>query len=338
MRSPMAYRVVALAVLIVGSAAPALAGSYVYATITHPGETGSQTITVNNRGVAVGLFSVAGSTTTQYFAWSNGASSALPGDITFTRSLNDHNVIAGYIGTTNSVTVLLHVFSKKRSTIPMKAGYYSFPTGIDDASTVIGLASTPDQSVQVGFASQGKTTTYLQPPGGENNSIATLISPSGTVYGTYIDKAANIFFYSFANGIYSNFTVPGTLEAVSNEGYLAGRYPKTVNGDTIFYGYVQRNGHIQSYLYPGTTYSDIFGFAPKGALIGTYEDASNAIGFFVTVGGAYYKLTYPGATLTWVNGVSSTTGALAGFYLDSANVEHAFVATCPVAERPCTHL
>jgi hypothetical protein len=315
---------------------PAFAGSYIFSTITHPGETDSSARSVNDWGAVVGSFSTS-TGPAKNFAWYEGKSTLLPQSITLSTSLNNRNVIAGTIGSsTDTATVLLHVFTGKFTEIPMISGYKSFPVAINDLSTVVGLASTANLSIQTGFVSNGGTTSYLTPPGDVNDSAANRISDTGVVYGTYFDKSSNVHEYYFVNGAYTDFFPPGPVEAVDSAGAIAGNYPKLVSGQLVFYGYKEQQGKTTSYLYPGSNYTDIIAFVAKGALIGRYEDGNGPYGFFITYKGAYYPLTFPGAASTYISGVSPSHGNLAGSYIDQAGVRHAFVAICPTAETPCT--
>jgi len=336
-RSKTERTLIAVLSLAAISSRPALAGSYVFSTITHPGETSSAARSVNDWGAVVGSFSTSGGGSAENFAWYEGKSTLLPQSITLTTSLNNRNVIGGTIGSsTDTASVLLHVFTGDYTQIPMMSGYKSYPTAINDLSTVIGGASTSNLSIQTGFVSNGGSTSYLTPPGDVNDSAANLISDTGVVYGTYFDKSSNIHEYYVANGTYTDFTPPGPVEAVDSAGAIAGNYPTSVSGKLVFYGYKQQNGKTTSYLYPGSNYTDIIAFVAKGALIGRYEDGNGPYGFFVTYKGAYYPLTFPGAASTYISGVSPSHGNLAGYYIDTAGLRHAFVAVCPPAETPCT--
>jgi hypothetical protein len=315
---------------------PAIAGNYIFSTITHPGETDSAARSVNDWGAVVGSFSTS-TGPAKNFAWHDGKSTLLPQSITLTTSLNNRNVIAGTIGSsTDTASVLLHVFTGKFARIPMKSGYKSFPVAINDLSTVVGLASTANLSIQTGFASNGGTTSYLTPPGDVDDSSALLMSDTGVVYGTYFDSSSNIHEYYYANGVYTDFSPPGPVKAVDSAGAFAGNYRKAVSGQLVFYGYKQQQGKTTSYLYPESNYTDIIAFVAKGALIGMYEDGNGPYEFFITYKGAYYPLAFPGAASTYISGVSPSHGNLAGSYIDQAGVRHAFVAICPTADTPCT--
>jgi hypothetical protein len=337
-RSKTEFCLIAILSLAGISIRPAFAGSYIFSTITHSGETDSYASSVNDWGAVVGSFYTADAKSPKNFAWFEGKSTLLPQSVTLSTSLNNRNLIGGTIGSsTDTATVLLNAFTGKIVRIPMKSGYKSFPVAINDASNVVGIASTSNLSVQTGFASNGKTTSYLTPPGDVDDSAALLISDSGVVYGTYFDKSANIHEYYFANGVYTDFFPPGPVKAVDSAGAFAGTSPKAESGQLVYYGYRQQNGKTESYLYPGSDYTDIIGFAAKGALVGMYEDGNGPYKFFVTFKGVYYPLSFPGAASTWITGVSGIRGNLAGYYYDTAGLRHAFVAICPSSESPCTH-
>lgn len=324
---------IAVLSLAVTGIRPAFAGNYIFSTITHPGETDSYASSVNDRGAVVGSYYIADSRPAKEFAWFEGKSTPLPQSITLMTSLNNRNEIAGTIGSsTETTTVLLNAFTGHVERIPMMPGYNSFPLAINDLSTVVGIASTSNLSISTGFASNGRTTSYLTPPGDFNDSSAFLISDTGAIYGFYADKSGNGYEYYFSNGIYTDFTPPGSILAVDSAGAIVGRYPKS----GIFYGYREQQGKTASYLYPGSNYTEIIGFAANGALIGTYEDGNAPYGFFVTYKRVYYPLSFPGAAFTWITGVSNSHGNLAGYYIDQAGLRHAFVAICPAAASPCT--
>jgi hypothetical protein len=332
-RSKTERTLIAVLSLAAISSRPALAGSYVFSTITHPGETSSAATSVNDWGAVVGSYYTADARPAKKFAWFEGKSTPLPQSITLWTSLNNRNEIAGTNGSsTDTSTVLLNVFTGHVKRIPMMTGYNSFPLAINDLSNVVGIASTSNLSISTGFVSNGRTTSYLMPPGDVNDSGADFISDTGVIYGGYADKSGNAHQYYFANGIYTDFYPPGSILAVDSAGAIVGRYPKS----GILYGYKEQQGKTTPYLYPGSNYTEIIGFAAKGALIGTYEDGNNPYGFFVAYKGVYYPLSFPGAAYTWIFGVSNSHGNLAGYYVDQAGLYHAFVAICPNAENPCT--
>jgi hypothetical protein len=322
------------------SISPAFAGSYIFSTITHPDETYSYASSVNDWGTVVGSYNTSASRVRRNFAWFEGKSTPLPKTITPVTSINNQNVIAGTIGSSpDTTTVLLHAFTGKFARIPIESGYHSYPTAIDDSSNVVGFASNPPVSVgfvSMGFVSNGVATSYLTPPGDYKDSTASFISDSGVVYGAYAGKLRNTHEFYFQNGTYTDFFPPGDITAVVSAGAFAGSYAKSVSGKPVLFGYTRQQGKTKSYLYPGSSYTQIIGFAPRGALIGKYEDGNGAYGFFVTFKGVYYPLSFPGAASTWITGVSTTRGNLAGYYTDNAGAFHAFVATCPVAASPCT--
>jgi len=214
---------------------PAFAGSYVFSTITHPGETSSSARSVNDWGAVVGSYSTSVAGPAKNFAWFEGKSKLLPPSITLSTSLNNQGVIAGTIGTfPDTASVLLHAFTGKFVQIPITSGYRSTPVAINDASTVVGITSNSDLSVSIGFASNGASTSYLTPPGGVDNSSALNISDSGVVYGTYFDSSSNIHEYYFANGVYTDFSPLGNVEVVNSAGAYAGAYHKLVSGQMFF--------------------------------------------------------------------------------------------------------
>jgi len=332
-RSKQQLTLIAMLSLAGISSRPAFAGSYVFTTITHPGETSSTATTVNDWGAVVGSYYTADARPAKQFAWYEGKSTPLPQSITLWTSLNNRNEIAGTTGSsTDTSTVLLNAFTGHVERIPMMTGYHSIPLGINDLSNVVGFASTSDLSISTAFVSNGRTTSYLTPPGDFNDSVASFISDTGVIYGSYADKSGNDHPYYFANGIYTDYYPPGSILAVDSAGALVGRYPNS----GILYGYKEQQGKTTAYLYPGSNYTEIIGFVAKGALIGTYEDGNAPYGFFVAYKNVYYPLSFPGAAFTWIFGVSNSHGNLAGYYIDQAGLSHAFVAICPVAATPCT--
>jgi hypothetical protein len=134
---------------------------------------------------------------------------------------------------------------------------------------------------------KGVFSATFDPPGAVS-SVATIIIPSGAVFGIY-DKV-----------------VEGTCFNQCQ-------------------GYMLFHGTYATINYPGSSYTEIGGANAAGSAVGLYIDTSG-VGHGLLFNGVYRSFDYPGAIFTEATGINPG-GVIVGAYLDSANATHGFIRT-----------
>ena len=335
---PLRRSAAAMATLSFLAASPAMAGSYLFQTVTVPGVTGLDITGVNDKGEVVGTANMGQETVG--FTWYNGTGVVAPGGISGFAAVNNRGTAAGFVigtlrksGEADPATIATYNGRTGRSaTIKLRSGLPSaYAAGINDRGAVIGNACNIKLENCTGVLVQGFTLTYLDVP--NSTSVhALFINKAGSVIGNYDTEAESLLTFIYSNGQYSQVQTPGSVEAFSDNGSVAGRY---IDTNTVFHGYVFSNGMTKTYDYPGAVYTEIQHFGPHSSLFGLYEDNTSHYESFMYRAGEYRTFQAPGAAATFIQAVSSS-GNVAGFFENSDGTAGSFLATCPADQRPCT--
>jgi probable HAF family extracellular repeat protein len=188
----------------------ALAGSYAYTRLKVPGQQTSTALGINDGNQVVGMFYdtvKAG----HGFVWQNGSYTQVDGagggqDTGLTRINALGIAIGSYLSGSGSVSFTYAVATAQQLILPKNHGYTLSASAIDDAGEIVGSASGPKGSAQMGFMSNvaGKQVTFLTVPG----SYATLpagINDSGVIAGTYLEPAPASHGFVYRGGSYTSF-------------------------------------------------------------------------------------------------------------------------------------
>jgi hypothetical protein len=172
-----------------------------------------------------------------------------------------------------------------------------------------------------------------------------IINPQGAITGWATDSAlVSHGFLRDRNGAFTTFDVPGAGTgagqgtfpfAISNDGDITGFY---VDATGANHGFLRdKKGVITTYDVPGAgtgpgqgTFGG--GITPSGTIMGNYFDADNlSHGFVLDKKGVFTTFDAPHAGNvpgsfqgTYPFGLN-TNGAITGWYVDEANVNHGFV-------------
>jgi hypothetical protein len=196
-------------------------------------------------------------------------------------------------------------------------------------------------------SNQGVITVFDAPGAGTGPGQGTfcvsplIINPNGAIAGYYVDSSGvSHGFLRDKNGVITTFDVPGADEgtfsyAISQTGAITGYY---FDGADVSHGFLRdSNGVITTYDVPGSgtapfqgTYGG--GFTPRGTIMGNYFDADNlSHGFLMDTTGAFTTFDAPDAGHvpglddgTYPFGIN-VNGAITGWYVDDADVNHGFV-------------
>ena len=133
------------------------------------------------------------------------------------------------------------------------------------------------------------------------------------------------------NGSYANYTletidVPGVdflaLTASSDFEDYAG-YTKSAGGEKEV-AFTLIDGVFTTYDFPGSQNTYFFALGNNGDAAGHYEDSDGLYHGVVLENGELRQYDFPGAVQTEIFGISDTTGALTGNFIDASGVRRGF--------------
>jgi probable HAF family extracellular repeat protein len=297
----------------------------------------TQTIAINNSGQIAGNYDN-GTTPLggpQGFLYSNGISTTLtdPSAIGPTQSSGGRTHLNG-----TNVSISDDFSSLK------------FAGAINDNGQVVG--AYVDGTGVHGFLYSNGTYTTLDAPSATNGvdpfgfgiplgTSAVAINNSGQVVGDYTDATSTLHGFLYSAGTYINLSGPlvsapgGTLAtAINNSGQVVGNYHDSAGSS---HGFLYSNGSYITVDDPNDTFgsTSLVGINNIGEVIGNYTNTSFAEQGFVFSGGTYTQISDPlGTEGTFLQSINDL-GQIAGYYVDSSRVQHAFEAN-PPATPPTT--
>ena len=188
--------------------------------------------------------------------------------------------------------------------------------------------------------SHGRFSTILFP--GHPGAIPQRITPDGTIYGCYHDLDTMGSMFGIAWTRFGDTTtlaaggsdlsdpamsVPASMHTGATPGgnITVGLYLDMMTGHQ--HGYILRNGMLQTYDVPNSTFTWIWDINPNEQFVGTYKDTSGKQHGFLQLpdGSAPITIDYPNAVTTIAMGLNPE-GAIVGQYTDTKGVTHGFLA------------
>lgn len=171
----------------------------------------------------------------------------------------------------------------------------------------------------------------------DNNTWLTGTSSSGLVLGEiYSLDHGFLSVFTLQDGVSTTvpFPVPlgggrGLVSGINNAGQVVGSYfPHPAPAPT---GCLLEGGQVSDLVPPGVLGSVAVGINDAGQIVGDYLTADLHGHGLLYSNGAYQTIDFPGAINTVLNAINNR-GQIVGAYVDSAGVQHAFVAV----PEPCT--
>lgn len=319
------------------AASPCAAGSFTYTDLV-PSAYFSAATGINDVGQVVGYVMKKGNDAAYGFSWQSDtvtyASKGYFGGVITDRG----KAICGGCGpTTAQDKNRLYIYDINTGRITHLAigqNFFSGKVPLTYDLNVRGVAAVGD-----GFKSYVVTKaglTPLVPPGVDIGLInASGINKSGTVVGTFNDRSeASNYIFVYANGSYTVIPSQGyTDEAqpyyvfVTDKGVIGG-------GPTLPFTYA--NGAFTTYMPPeGLAGGAVVGIGPAGEVVGSYYHVKDYSEYgFVSLHGHFHTIKFPGSDSTHIAAVNAA-GTIVGNYFYH-HERHAFLATCPATEAPCT--
>jgi probable HAF family extracellular repeat protein/YD repeat-containing protein len=163
---------------------------------------------------------------------------------------------------------------------------------------------------------QGKTYTAISDPNGVQTNCYG-ISSAGTVVGYYNTSDDAAIGFTYSNGSFSDFSLPGISGALpiasSTNGILAGYYYDNNNAP---WGFTLKGTKVTTFQISGAAYIFPTGVNSHGEL--TLEEIDSSGNEHCMVGNApnFTELKAPGASTTYCFGLNNN-GKIVGSYVDS---------------------
>jgi hypothetical protein len=287
------------AVLAIGSAQ---AQSFNYASVDFPNAIRTRAWGINPGGVIVGDYLDSSSVSHGFFL-SEGhyVTVDVPGSL---------------IGLTGTLPTSLRGVSPGGDIV----GDYFAPPGSSAECT---LAGSPP-CIKGFLLHRGVFSTVLFP--GHSGSIPQRITPNGNIYGCFhdVDLMGSMFgFTRTANG-FTSIDVPASMHtgATPDGSMVVGLYTDMAMAT---HGYVLRNGTLQSFDVPSSTFTQAWDINPGANIVGDFKDSAGVFHGFLQTGNRYTSIDFPAAVATHALGINPG-GAMVGMYTDTNKATHGFLA------------
>lgn len=198
---------------------------------------------INDAGVVVGRYRIAGNPANQtsgFILGTDGVMKTINAPGVASTSISDINNLGDLVGETRSdLTVfgLIRGFARRGESfveISYPGSVLTRAYGINDAGDIVGQFQMAD-SINRPFLLSGSTFTELMPtnaPGGFLSALATGISDSGLIIGTYRDAAnATKTWVRMTDGSYDYPTLPGSGWGINDSAQISGSFLDASNGN-----------------------------------------------------------------------------------------------------------
>ena len=218
----------------------------------------------------------------------------------------------------------------------------AIPASVNNLATVVGTAWGA-RGRPSGFVWNGTSFSLFNAPGSTETELVSILDDS-TIVGQYIAKNDYWNVFSYKDGAFYSFVLPGS-QAGSNvivvsagSGGIVGSFYDAVSGN--YEGFVHGSSGVTSaVMVPGSVGTSVSRALAGGELFGNFGRKGGLTGVragFHYVSGQYYELSVGNSTNTLISSVNEA-GDFAGSFVDSQGIYHYFVATCPAVNHSCTN-
>jgi probable HAF family extracellular repeat protein len=264
---------------------------------------------------------------------------ASPHDPTFTQLLgiNDHQVIAGYDGSGQTVNGVLHPNKGFTLTLPNTFTSENYPNSVQ--TQVIGINNRGDTGgfyidqagTTHGFLEREGTFTTVDLPGTTFNQVLGL-NNRGQAAGYFQDaRGQNHAWIREPHGAFLVPPIPNSqATSINDRGVVVGFTQPTTTTSNAF---ILRGDDLTILSYQGSTFTQALGENNEGQVVGTYNDANGNAHGFVYDHATFRSVDVPGASATVINGINNA-GRIVGFFTDGAGNTVGFVGTPTTTHDP----
>jgi uncharacterized membrane protein len=174
-------------------------------------------------------------------------------------------------------------------------------------------------SAPLAFAQLQLTITILDAPGGVSTNL-TGINNNGVISGYYIQNFETGAEFTWQNGVFSYFNVPGECDVVTgginDSNQVVGYYaPLTDCNQAI--GFVYDGANYTYFQYPGAQFTQAFGINNAGFIVGREYAASGWVGLLYD--GTKFRILTSSLDITSVNGLNNLGDLVGGLTENTVN-------------------
>jgi probable HAF family extracellular repeat protein len=250
--------------------------------------------------------------------------------------INGAGDVVGYYSTTSgNLGFIFNPATNSYTSLTGPAGASDIRAfGINDSGAVVGDYRDSSNNTH-GFLYANGIYQTINGPGAQFGTTVNGINDSGQLSLTYFTSTANSAYRWTPSG--SGYTSQslsvssdGTDAAgIANNGEIAGYYQTPSYGAFLW----NSNGSDSTFLEPNDTSgtTQALDVNDSGEVVGAFFSPTGEAGF-TDVGGTFAQINAPNAIYTYVTGVNDS-GELSGWYLDSNDRMHSFLAT-PTSPAP----
>lgn len=170
---------------------------------------------------------------------------------------------------------------------------------------------------------------------GHAGSIASSITPDGSIYGCLHDQTFGPEMFGFQRTHSGDFQIQSTPNSMNNSAtpdasIIVGLY--TPSGASRAHGFTLQNGTFSDYMFPGSLATQLWGINPSGDFVGVYRDSTTFHGLFQSSdGSAPIPINYvdPDTKVAAIQTRAfsiNPAGLIVGFFVDANGSEHGFTA------------
>jgi hypothetical protein len=250
--------------------------------------------------------------------------------------INAAGDVVGYYSSANgNLGFLYNPVTQAFTTLTGPAGASDIQAlGINDSGEIVGDYRNAANNT-LGFVYSNGTYQTISAPGAQYGTIVSGINDSGQLALTYFTSTANSAYRWTPSGMSyttQSFSVGGNSTdagGINNSGEIAGYYQTPNYGGYLW----NSNGTSSTFEEPndssGTTQA--LDVNNNGEVVGSFFGANGESGY-ADQGGVFTQINVPGSIYTYTTGVNDN-GEITGWYMDSADHLHSFIAT-PTATAP----
>ena len=263
------------------------AGAASYTTIDIPGSAMILLTDINEHGVIVGRYALAGHTH-GFIRDESGVISAIDiagSSFTVAASINDSGAVAGWY-ILPAAPAVRHGFVLRDgvvTTIDPPGSVFTNILGINERGDLTGRYRGPGNGPFHGFLYRDGEFTFLDVPGADQTNPAKSTA-SGEIGGEFDNTGGPGKLFVYEHGEFTTFALPngksvsGDNGGINARGDMVGTYCSTGSGacsiaPTGVHGFLLTNGEMTSIDVPGSVATAAAGINSRGDIVGIYFDA-----------------------------------------------------------------
>jgi probable HAF family extracellular repeat protein len=265
-----------VALLLIATVPLALAQG-TYTQIDVPGAVLTVGLGINSAGDIVGYYEDAGSNL-DGFLLSSGTYTTVnySGSVaTFLTGTNDAGQIVGF-GSNPDIGFLYSEQTQEFTVILPPKADYAMPYAINNNGEIGGTSAYGNSHRLAGFVLAGSRYSVISPPHSAQAEVLG-ITAIGALFGSAHNKDGGTFSFSYAQGKYSNLSIPNApncfIYGVNPQGTALVGWYEPSSGVTA--GFIYRNNVLTTLLFSGSSYTQALGINKAGEVVGYFIDADS---------------------------------------------------------------